>query len=103
MTTKITQRLLLFALVQSFIATTFCQDINSLKLKDFHPVSIYKIPETKVEKAKCSGNKTLHECKQNQSWIYFSYQSIFVLLFYEDNNLLSEGGMFICAAVKAAV
>ena len=52
MTTKITQRLLLLALMQSFIATAFCQDINNLKLKDFHPVSIYKIPETKVEKAK---------------------------------------------------
>jgi hypothetical protein len=29
-----------------------CQNVNDLKLKDYHPVSIYKIPETKIEKAK---------------------------------------------------
>ncbi len=29
-----------------------CQDVNNLKLKDYHPVSIYKIPQTKIEKAK---------------------------------------------------
>jgi len=33
-------------------ATAVCQDINDLKLKDFHPQSIYKIPRTKIEKAK---------------------------------------------------
>ena len=30
----------------------FSQDVNSLKLKDYHPVSIYKIPETEVKKAR---------------------------------------------------
>ena len=30
----------------------FCQDVNDLKLKDYHPISIYKIPQTKIEKAK---------------------------------------------------
>jgi predicted TIM-barrel fold metal-dependent hydrolase len=29
-----------------------CQGVDDLKLKDYHPVSIYKIPETKIEKAK---------------------------------------------------
>ena len=29
-----------------------CQNVNDLKLKDYRPVSIYKIKETKVEKAK---------------------------------------------------
>jgi len=31
---------------------TLCQDIKNLKLKDYHPVSIYNIPQTDVEKAK---------------------------------------------------
>lgn len=30
----------------------FSQDVNDLKLKDYHPVSIYKIPVTEIEKAK---------------------------------------------------
>lgn len=30
----------------------FCQDANNLKLKDYKPASIYKIPETKILKAK---------------------------------------------------
>jgi len=30
----------------------FCQNVNNLKLKDYHPVSIYNIPQTKVDKAK---------------------------------------------------
>src|ERR1700675_4330661 len=30
----------------------FCQDVNNLKLKGYHPVSIYKIPQIKIEKAK---------------------------------------------------
>jgi|SRR6185503_13728008 len=30
----------------------FCQDVNQLKLKDYHPVSIYNIPQTRVDKAK---------------------------------------------------
>ncbi len=45
-------RSVLFALTSSFTAPAFCQDVNDLKLKDFHPVSIYKTPQTKVEKAK---------------------------------------------------
>ena len=32
--------------------TAMAQDMDNLKLKDFRPVSIYKIPVTKVEKAK---------------------------------------------------
>src|SRR5665647_139278 len=39
-------------LLQSFVLTSFCQDVNNLKLKDYRPVSIFKIPETKIEKAK---------------------------------------------------
>src|SRR5271169_1473895 len=31
---------------------TFCQDVINLKLKNYHPVSIYNIPQTKVDKAK---------------------------------------------------
>ncbi len=34
------------------IETSFCQDVNNLKLKDYRPVSIYKVPQTKIEKAK---------------------------------------------------
>src|ERR1700730_14071618 len=30
----------------------FCQDPNNLKLKDYHPVSIYKTPQSKITKAK---------------------------------------------------
>lgn len=33
-------------------SVTYCQNVNDLKLKDYKPVSIYKIPETKIEKAK---------------------------------------------------
>ena len=39
-------------LLFSIPSISFCQDVNGLKLKDFHPVSIYKIPQTKIEKAK---------------------------------------------------
>jgi len=35
-----------------FATIAICQDVNDLKLKDFHPVSIYKTPQTKIEKAK---------------------------------------------------
>jgi predicted TIM-barrel fold metal-dependent hydrolase len=38
--------------LQSFGTFAICQNINDLKLKDFHPVSIYKTPQTKIEKAK---------------------------------------------------
>jgi len=43
----------LFAVVfHAIAATAFSQDMNNLKLKDYNPVSIYKIPETEIEKAK---------------------------------------------------
>lgn len=35
-----------------FYAPVAAQEINHLKLKDFKPVSIYKIPQTRIEKAK---------------------------------------------------
>jgi hypothetical protein len=35
--------------LQSLAISAVCQTVNDLKLKDFHPVSIYKIPETKIE------------------------------------------------------
>ena len=38
--------------LQSLAISAVCQTVNDLKLKDFHPVSIYKIPETKIKKAK---------------------------------------------------
>ncbi len=34
------------------MSSAFCQDVNDLKLKEFHPVSIYNIPQSKIEKAK---------------------------------------------------
>ncbi len=40
------------ALMAGLAMPAFCQDPNTLKLKDFNPVSIYKIPQTKIEKAK---------------------------------------------------
>ncbi|MEP6844742.1 MAG: amidohydrolase family protein, partial [Panacibacter sp.] len=33
-------------------ASTFCQDVNELRLKNFRPVSIYNIPQSKIDKAK---------------------------------------------------
>src|SRR5438105_2751751 len=33
-------------------STCYCQDVNNLKLKDYHPVSIYKNPKTEIQKAK---------------------------------------------------
>ena len=43
---------LLLALSQIIILKSFSQDVDNLKLKDYRPVSIYKIPQTKIEKAK---------------------------------------------------
>ena len=43
---------LLTILMVVFTSTIFCQDVNDLKLKDFRPVSIYKIPQTEIKKAK---------------------------------------------------
>jgi predicted TIM-barrel fold metal-dependent hydrolase len=47
-----TPHLTLLILLQSLVATTICQNVNDLKLKDYRPVSIYKIPQTKIKKAK---------------------------------------------------
>ena len=44
--------LFLLILLQSFTTIAICQDVDTLKLKDFRPVSIYKIPQTNVERAK---------------------------------------------------
>ncbi len=41
-----------FILLQNFTTGAFCQGVSDLKLKDFRPVSIYKIPQTQIEKAK---------------------------------------------------
>src|SRR3954452_15844896 len=43
---------LLLIAIQTYVIAAFAQDVNNLKLKDYHPVSIYKVPQTKVEKAK---------------------------------------------------
>src|SRR4051812_6674166 len=40
------------ALLLSFSLPVFSQDVDNLKLKDFRPVSIYKVPVSKIEKAK---------------------------------------------------
>ncbi|MEP6596684.1 MAG: amidohydrolase family protein [Ginsengibacter sp.] len=45
-------RFFLFTSIFCIPISAFCQNPDNLKLKDFHPVSIYKIPQTKVEKAK---------------------------------------------------
>ena len=43
---------IIFLVLMHSVTTGFCQDINDLKLKDYRPVSIYKTPQTKIEKAK---------------------------------------------------
>lgn len=44
---------LVFILIAGITCTTaFGQDMDNLKLKDYRPVSIYKVPQTKIEKAK---------------------------------------------------
>lgn len=45
-------RILIIIILFCSLKTAFCQDVNSLKLKDYRPVSIYKIPKTIVAKAK---------------------------------------------------
>jgi len=48
-------RLYYFILLTSILSNSIAiygQDADNLKLKDFHPVSIYKTPQTKVVKAK---------------------------------------------------
>jgi predicted TIM-barrel fold metal-dependent hydrolase len=43
---------ILLLLTTANVQTGFGQDINNLKLKNYRPVSIYKIPRTKIVKAK---------------------------------------------------
>ncbi|HRI19699.1 MAG TPA: amidohydrolase family protein [Panacibacter sp.] len=43
---------ILSVVLQTVAVAVFGQDVINLKLKDYHPVSAYKIPETKIEKAK---------------------------------------------------
>ena len=45
-------QLCLLTAIFSFADPGFCQDVNKLKLKDYHPVSIYKTAQVKIEKAK---------------------------------------------------
>jgi predicted TIM-barrel fold metal-dependent hydrolase len=42
----------LLASIFSIADPCFSQNVDELKLKDFHPVSIYKTPQVKIEKAK---------------------------------------------------
>jgi predicted TIM-barrel fold metal-dependent hydrolase len=43
---------LLIVIMVVITSAIFCQDVKDLKLKDFHPVSIYNIPKTEIKKAK---------------------------------------------------
>ncbi len=45
-------QLCLLAVIFSIADPGFCQDINELKLTDYHPVSIYKTIQIKIDKAK---------------------------------------------------
>src|SRR5437762_9473874 len=45
-------RFLFVSIILFLKETALCQDMNNLKLKDYHPISMYKIPQTKIEKAK---------------------------------------------------
>jgi len=45
-------KILFFLVLNCIYATVFCQDADTLKLKDFKPVSIYKIPQTTITKAR---------------------------------------------------
>lgn len=49
---KFLSHFIVLTCIQSFGSPVFCQNINELKLKDYRPVSIYKIPQTKILKAK---------------------------------------------------
>jgi len=57
---KITPLIIIAVLLQNIILPGLCQnknnpglrEVNNLKLKDYRPVSIYKVPQTKIEKAK---------------------------------------------------
>jgi len=49
---QIFNSLILLSMSQGMVKNAICQNINDLKLKNYRPVSIYKTPQTKVEKAK---------------------------------------------------
>lgn len=44
--------LFILLLLQPTACICFCQNVDMLKLKDYRPVSIYNVPQTKIEKAK---------------------------------------------------
>ena len=50
--TSIISRVFLLLGTHAIMAVNFCQGVEDLKLKNYQPVSIYKIPQTTVEKAK---------------------------------------------------
>lgn len=50
--TEILRHILLVSIVHSVSLSIFSQDMDNLRLKDFKPVSIYKVPQTKIVKAK---------------------------------------------------
>jgi len=52
MKTKHSYSIISLVLMVGLTMPAFCQDPNTLKLKDYDPVSIYKIPKTKIERAK---------------------------------------------------
>lgn len=43
---------ILFFIISCITENILCQDVHNLKLKNYRPVSIYKTPVTKIEKAK---------------------------------------------------
>ena len=51
-TRQVTTHCLLFIVLNLITKTLGGQDVNDLKLKDYRPISIYKTPQTKVEKAR---------------------------------------------------
>ena len=50
--TQLLQPGMLLLILQSLAFIAVAQDVDNLKLKDYRPVSIYKVPQTKVDKAK---------------------------------------------------
>ena len=47
-------RLIVAGITLSIALTSYSQDVNNLKLKDYRPVSIYKSPKTEDSKSKIS-------------------------------------------------
>lgn len=46
------QSLIILPFLLCFAGTINCQEFNDITLKNYRPVSIYKVPQTKIEKAK---------------------------------------------------